>query len=269
MRRARLSVVAVGLAAVAALSGRAPAVAASCAGIAVAPGLSFAVSSTTVPEGGCVRFTNVTGVRLTITVADTSYRAVIGANASTGSAAAPNFVARAVGAFRVTATDGLRTGHGTITVTKPKPTPSPTRSPSPRPSTHPSASPSASAHSRHRTHHRATPHRRGHGHRRHGGLPPPISVSLPPLPTGSTTAAPGANPKVAPGLPAAGGAVDPHAAVQSGPIEPVSGDGAGLPAAVAALLVLGVGAGVGRAVLARADGGATVDDERRDDGGRP
>jgi hypothetical protein len=63
----------------------------------------------------------------------------------------------------------------------------------------------------------------------------------------------GTNPLVAPGLgatPAPTSTASEAAMVVGGPIEPLRGDGKGLPAAIAILLVLGLITGWGRVLLA-------------------
>jgi hypothetical protein len=180
---------------------------------------------------GCVQFVNQTAATTTITVGG-RYTQQLGPNDNT--AGATNFRGTTSGRLPVTATSGPtgNRAHGSITVAA-----APPRSPTPS-SPHPSQtatpapprSPSSSS-----TGPRVAPtpsHAPGHGHRhRKGGLQPPVSPPGPiqiPTPTPSPAAT----------------------AIVSGPIEPASGRGTGLPAALAALAVVGSGAAFIRVLAA-------------------
>ena len=99
-----------------------PASATACAGVTIAQGqgLTFDVSSVLVTTGGCVRFANLTSVTVTVSVSGSSFSTRIPAKTPASASAA--YTATKSGT--ITATDGIRTGHGTITVEAPEPTPS-------------------------------------------------------------------------------------------------------------------------------------------------
>jgi plastocyanin len=91
--------------------------------------------------------------------------------------------------------------------------------------------------------------------RAHPGITGISLPPLPPLPLNRVTAVPlGTNPLVAPGLSSPNSTATTTASeaamVVAGPIEPLSGDGRGLPEAVAILLVMGLITGWGRVLLA-------------------
>jgi len=202
------------------------------------------VSSVSVAKGGCVEFVNNTSNAAQVTVAATSYSQTVPAKGSTSGSS--NYVVTKT--VTVAVSSGLRSGSGTITATAPSPTPShPTSTPGPTTS-HP-ASPTATP--------QVTPSRSGSRHHRHHRQHP-VKISLPPLPplpTGGLTAQPrGSNPVIAPGLtsataapsqPSTGG---PTTAVATA-IEPATDNKRGLPALIAAVLVIGLAAAYGRALL--------------------
>ncbi|HEX3705612.1 MAG TPA: hypothetical protein VHV76_03190 [Mycobacteriales bacterium] len=215
------------------------AAATSCGAITISKGqgLSFDVSSVLVTTGGCVGFANLTDVTITVKVAGSSFSERL--PAKTPASASRSYVATKSAA--VTATDGIRTGHGSITVEKPVSTPTyiapapPVESSAPAQavSATPSATPSKST----------TPTPTPKTHSSHdaevGSLP-----ALPSLPPGGSDVPPVAShPVVAPRV--KGSAVAQSATV----LEPVSGPRRGLPAAVALVVLLGLVAAYGRTVL--------------------
>jgi hypothetical protein len=195
--------------------------------------------------GGCVQFVNQTAATATITVGS-HYAQQLAPNANT--AGPTNFHGTTPGRLLVTATSGPASGsaHGSITVSA-----APPGSPSPRPpapsrtaTPPPPASPPASTGSGPQV--APTPSRSRPPGQRRGGLQPPVSPpgpvqtqSSPPTPTPAATA------------------------VVSGPVEPASGRGGGLPTALAALAVVGSGAAFIRVLAAE-----PVDDAQTV-GGRP
>jgi hypothetical protein len=224
-------------------AGMLPAVgAASCTGVTIAQGqgLTLDVSSVLVTTGGCVRFANLTDVAVTVRVSGSSFSERI--PAKTPASASGSFTVTK--SATVTASDGLRTGHGTITTEAPPPPPpsatttfipppvdsiaptTPTHTPKapPTPSESPSSSPTAS-------HTDAA-----------AALP-----TLPSLPPEESSAPPAAShPVVAPRVRGS----DPQ--LSATVLEPVSGPSRGLPAVVAAVVVIGLAIAFGRTVLAAA-----------------
>lgn len=186
-----------------------------------------------ISHGGCVQFVNQTAATATITVG-THYRQQLGPNDNTSGAT--NYKGSTAGRQTVTATDGpAGTAHGSITVAA---APTPSRSPKPSKPSHsaqpvpppspatssgtgPQVAPTPSGHKPHRQHHRG------------GGLHPRVPPAGP-IQTPPPTPAP---------APAA-------TTVVSGPVEPASGRGTGLPAALAALAVVGSGAAFVRVLAA-------------------
>lgn len=218
-----------------------PATAASCGAITIAEGqgLTLDVSSVLVYTGGCVRFANLTSVTVTVKVSGSSFSARLPAR--TPASASPTYVA--TDGATVTASDGLRTGRGTISVEAPPPTPKasttyvppPVESLAPTPPTHsPSAPPSPSSSPS------ATPSPT-HSNSAVASLP-----SLPSLPTGGEAAPPAANhPVVAPQVHPTG-----SGQLAAPVVESTGAASRGLPAAVAAVVVIGLATAFGRAVLA-------------------
>lgn len=182
-----------------------------------------------IPYGGCVQFVNQTAATATITVGG-HYRQQVTPNGNTSGAT--NYKGTASGRQQVTATsDPAGTAHGSITVgAAPKPARSP-KPPKPSHSAQPAPPPSPNSTGSTGPQVAPTPHRPTHHHHQKGGLQPPVPAPGPvqtPTPT-PTPATP---------------------AVVAGPIEPASGRGAGLPAALAALAVVGSGAAFVRVLAA-------------------
>lgn len=202
-----------------------------------------------IPYGGCVQFTNNTAGTVTITVAD-GYSQNVGPGATTPPSAA--YAGRHPGRHSVTARSGPTSASGTITVgAAPTHSASPTSSPHPTPShrtSRPTNSPTKTggrgsgpqvAPSVTSPPHHLRPGRLPRVHRP-AVSPPVVSTPVPTPPPVSPSPAP---------------------AVVAGPIEPPSGRGSGLPAAVAALAVVGTGAAFVRVLLAEpraVDSGRTV-----------
>jgi hypothetical protein len=226
----------------------ASATAAACSAVTIGQGrgLTFDVSSVYVAYDSCVAFANLTDVTVTVKVSGTSFSERLPAKTP---ASASGSVTVTKGAT-VTASDGVRTGRGSISV-EPKPSPTPTHVPPPvksvapatpaptkssaTPSSSPSSTPTKSA----------TPASQTHTHQAStvAGLP-----TLPSFPPGGADAPPAAShPVVAPRV--KGGSAS---AVSATVVEPASGPRRGLPAAVAAVVVLGLLTAYGRAVLAAA-----------------
>jgi hypothetical protein len=183
-----------------------------------------------VPYGGCVQFVNQTAATTTITVGS-RYAQQLGPNENT--AGSTNFRGTTPGRLPVTATSGPtgNRAHGSITVAavpsrSPKPSsPRPRKTSTPAPPTSPPASSGGGPQV-------APTPSRSHPHgRRSGGLQPPVSPPGPveiPTPTPSPAAT----------------------SIVAGPVEPGSGRGMGLPAALAALAVVGSGAAFIRVLAA-------------------
>ena len=199
-----------------------------------------------IPFRGCVQFVNQTAATTTITVGS-RYSQRLGPNENTSGST--NFRGTASGRQQVTATSGPggapgSTAHGSITVAaapKTEPSRPSHHSKSPSPPAPPSPPPSSAGSGPQvaPTPTRARPH--GHG-RKSGGLQPPVSPPGPvQLPSPSLTPQPA------------------RTEVVAGPVEPASGRGTGLPAALAALAVVGSGAAIVRVLAAEpVDGGQNV-----------
>jgi len=192
-----------------------------------------------IPYGGCVQFVNQTAATTTITVG-THYAQQLGPNENT--AGSKNFRGTTPGQLPVTATSGPtgNRAHGSITVgAAPSRSPTPS-SPRPHKTATPAPPPSPPSSSGSGPQVAPTPaHSHRHGHHG-GGLQPPVS---PPGPVEMPTPTPS---------PAA-------TSIVSGPVEPASGRGTGLPAALAALAVVGSGAAYIRVLAAEpVDGGQNV-----------
>jgi hypothetical protein len=214
-----------------------PAQAASCAQVAINPGAAptLSPSSVRITAGGCVSYTDRTAFTVRVTVGKVS--------GSADPNTAVTFREPVPGTFHVSAQQQLSgqplggAGTGTLTVTSPpRPAPSPTRS-SPRPSPRASSpAPTASASTSPSA--AATPR-------------PTTSVSPPPLPTTSAVPTPIGNPPIVVGIPPQEPTPSSSAAaVYGGRLQPPSGRGVGLPAAIAALLLVGAAAAFGRVLLA-------------------
>jgi hypothetical protein len=250
---------AVGLAAVAAVVGvldAGTASAASCRSVTVnggPVGLSLSPQNTSVSYGGCVQFTDqALGQDVTITVAG-GYKVTLQFGANTSGKT--NFQATSPGRHALTADNGSATAHGQITV-GPAPSRSPSPSPSPSPSHSPSPQPAPSSSSP------TTGPQVAKSPHRHGRHPIALPSAHPPPVTPGVSATPGVAPSVAGSPPGPLQTTTPAPAVASGPLEPPTGRSLGLPAALAALVLIGVGAAVVRVVLAE-----LVVDDRRSVGG--
>ena len=236
MRTARALLLVVAAAAVPVLvTGRADA--ASCAAVKVTGGLnSIALSPTavSVKVGGCVRFTNTTTApppfdTVSITVGSVTHSSV-------AQGASTTFTESKAGKFTMTAkqsnTPASASGRVTVTAASPTPKPTPTRTATPRPSPTGSPAPLPSQ----STGPQVAPTR----------STPPRSPSLAPSPSPSNTSFLVGTTTPTP---------TPSATILSGPLQPASGRGVGLPAALAALFVIGSGGGLLRVLLAEPHAG--------------
>jgi hypothetical protein len=217
--------------------------------------VKLSLSVITVDKGSCIEFANTATLPTTVRIAATGYSTTIRAKATTSGSS--NYVVTK--SVTVKASSGLRTGTGSITSIPPSPPPS---SPAPTISSTPSATPDVTpTHHHHRSHHPARHSHRGQGHHGQGrrGHGHHVKVSLPPLPplpgSGATAGASGANPLVAPGLTSGGpGATGSAATSATTPVATVVAPGTrstrGLPMLVGVLVVAGLAAAYGRAVLA-------------------
>jgi hypothetical protein len=190
--------------------------------------------------GGCVQFANNTAGTVTITVGS-HYRQSLMAGGSTPESAA--YVGRDAGRQPVTASSGPTSASGSITVGA-----APSSSPSNRASASSTATPSPAP---------AGGHRSGGSQ---GGQGPQVAGTVPPRggrvqagkshPASPRAPVPVLTPvtPVAPPTPAP--STSPSPSVAAGPLEPPTGRGLGLPAAVAALLVVGAGGALLRVLLA-------------------
>jgi len=216
--------------------------ASSCAQISITPGVqspTLTPKTATITAGGCAAYTNNTALPAKVTVGKLS--TVVNPNG------VATFVERAAGRFAVTAQEQFQgqniggAGSGTLVV-KAKPAPKPTASsPPPRPSTSPSsARPSATPASSGPVVATTTPTQA-----------PPTTPGLTPAPNQSGQG----NPPVIVGIPPPTPTPSsPPEAVERAQLQPPSGRAAGLPAAIAALLVVGVAAGFIRVLLAEPAG---------------
>jgi len=232
---AALALLAPVLAVIAAMPG--DSAAASCRGMTLAYSVSggglvvLSPSHVDVAFGGCVSFTNQTAATATVTVGS-HYSQQVAPNSST--AGSHNFVGTSSGRLAVTATSGPGTAHGSITVgARPSPAPSPSRTATPTPSLAPTPTQSPSG----GTGPQVAPTPKHHRHKR-SPTPGPGGVIQPPVSPPGPIQLPSAAPSPAP------------TAIVAGPIEPASGRGVGLPAAIAAVAVLGTGAALVRVVAA-------------------
>ncbi|HVW80037.1 MAG TPA: hypothetical protein VHB69_03740 [Mycobacteriales bacterium] len=226
------------------------AAATACGSITISQGqgLSLDVSSVLVPTGGCVRFANLTDVTVTVKVSGSSFATRLPARTPASASAAYT----ATHAATVTATDGLRTGRGTISVEAVPPTPKPSQTYVPPPVE--SVAPAVATHSATPSPN-ATPTPTSSATRSPSPTPTPSSSTssaalpvLPSLPTSGATALPAASqPVVAPLVVGPG-----TRGVAATVIEPMGGSSRGLPAAVAIVVVIGLATAFGRAVLAAA-----------------
>lgn len=186
-----------------------------------------------IPFGGCVQFVNQTAATATVTVGS-HYRQRIGPSDNTSGST--NYKGTAAGRQKVTATsDPAGSAHGSITVgrapAKPSKSPRPSK---PSQSAHPAPAPSPNSSSSSGPQVAPSPSKtKQHHQHQKGGLQPPVPAPGP-VRTGTPTPTP---------APAS-------TAVVSGPVEPASGRGTGLPAALAALAVVGSGAAFVRVLAA-------------------
>jgi hypothetical protein len=229
------------------------AVAASCRVVIVQNdppvGLALSPKDTDVDYGGCVQFSdNAVGPPVTVTVQG-GYTVTLDYGESTGSR--NSYQATASGAHSVTADNGAGSAHGSITVgASPSPSASPTStssSPAPRP--RPSVSSSSSGPQVAPTPSSTTP-------------PTFRTPSAAPVPSaGRTVPHPGMTPTVMAAPTATPTSSPSPVAVAAGPIQPPTGRDLGLPAAIAALALVGVATALLRVLLAHApavDGRRTV-----------
>jgi plastocyanin len=221
-------------------------------------GLTMSPTVLSVHVGDCVAFDNTTKDTVTVSATGSSYNVQLPQGTTTPPGA--DFAPKSAGAAVVDATPSNLPAATAITIlpaTVPTVTPSPNPSKSPaHPSSGGSPKPKSSGHSStagaspNPTKTSSTKHSKRLPHGLTGVSLPP----LPPLPSNQETAVPlGTNPLVAPGLtaaPAPTTTASQAAMVVAGPIEPLSGNGRGLPEAIAILLVLGLITGWGRVLLA-------------------
>jgi hypothetical protein len=218
--------------------------------------LTLNVSSVYVAEGGCVRFANLTDVTVTVRVSGSSFSTRLPAR--TPAAASRSYTATK--SADVIASDGVRSGRGRINVSaapSTSATPTPTQSqiaPPVKPTTTPTPTPSKS---------KGSGGTRGlHEAPLPGGVTTdaaaavntqhqfalPAIPSLPPEQVGSGSGAVGGTPTVShPVVAPQIKSTDPK--YTSTTLDPTSGPRRGLPAAVAAVLLLGLAAAYGRTVL--------------------
>jgi hypothetical protein len=217
-----------------ALTGR-QAEAATCAADVHIKGSVVAVeldpSSVTVRKGKCVSFTNDLGVPVDVHV-DPGY------DQQVPPGGAVSYPAKRVGAHDMSAGTLVSQDTGRVTVRRaPQPTQSATSTPPP--TTPPASSPASEP---------PKPRNTGSGPR----VAPTPSFSSFPAP--ATSSPVGSRPSVAPtsagAFPTAPQPTTSASVAVAGPIEPASGRGTGLPAAVAALSIVGAGAGLVRVLLA-------------------
>jgi hypothetical protein len=234
-----------------------PAQAVTCAHISITPGVqspALAPKTATITAGGCAAYANNTALPVKVTVGKLS------------DVANPNgvvtFVERVPGTFAVAAQEQFQgqgvggTGTGSLVVRAarvPKPSPTKTASPAPHPSASASSSPrpSASAGSSGPVVAPSTPKQ-----------PPPTAPGVTPAPTDFGQG----NPPVIVGMPPPTATPSaPPESVARAQIQPPSGRAAGLPAAVAAVLVVGAAAAFVRVLLAEPAraGSSPAADERR------
>lgn len=215
-------------------------------GVPSGAGVALVPQRVSIPYGGCVVFTNQTATTATITVSGGYRTTVEGFGAST--TGAHNYVGRIAGRHAVSATSGPGTATGSIVVGAPA-SGSPTQAPPPSPQqARPAATAAAPPASRPAARSSTTGSPVASGPKR---LRPPVVPIARRLPSSSALSPlPGPTPEVAPSSSAA--------AVVSGSLEPPTDRGVGLPAALAALAVLGCGTGLVRVLLAESN--VTVDD---------
>jgi plastocyanin len=223
-------------------------------------------AAVSVHVGDCVSFHNST--KQTVTVSASGSDSYGSFDLTPGATTPPSaqLAAKAAGVDDVSASaSGVAVpGAGLVTILPALPVPTPSLTPSPKHNPTPthtpkggSATPTSGRSSTSTASASATPTSTSkHSKTRaHSGITGISLPPLPPLPENRVTAVPlGTNPLVAPGLstanPTPTTTASEAAMVVAGPIEPLSGDGRGLPEAVAILLVLGLITGWGRVLLA-------------------
>lgn len=214
--------------------------AARCAQISITPGVqapTLTPKQATIDAGGCAAYTNNTALPVKVSVGKLS------------DVANPNgvvvFVERAPGTFTVTAQEQFQSqgiggnGTGTLVVRKP-PAPTPTTS---SPAAHPSSSASSA---------RPTVAPTSSGPAVTPTQVPPTSPGLTPVPNQSGQG----NPPVIVGMPTPSPSESSSAVVPGAQLQPPSGRAIGLPAAIAALLLVGAVAAFLRVLLAEPAGAA-------------
>ena len=222
-----------------------PAQAATCVHVTISPGPTLSPKSVTIDYGGCVSYTNSTPLQVKLTIA--KFAAVVNPNA------VEVIVERQSGTFPVTAQEEVQgqgiggTATGTLVVrAKPAPKPSSSPSASTHPSSHPSTAPSSAPPS-------ATPTSSGPVVASSTpGSPPPTVPSQTPAPNQSGQG----NPPVIVGIPPTTTPSESPALVPRAQLQPPSGRATGLPAAIAALLIIGAAAAFVRVLLAEPAPGA-------------
>ena len=212
----------------------------------VPPDIELAPARVSIDYGGCVSFTNETATTATITVGK-SYRVFLGFGETTSGR--HEYVGTQTGPQEVSATSGTATASGSITV-GPSPTPTPSPTPAQQSSSAGAPPPAPPTSPAPRTTGPQVAPRPKHARR-------PAVVSRRPLPAASTVVPPTVpTPRVA-----TPGSVPATAVVAGGPIEQPTGRALGLPAALAALAVVGTAAALVRVLLAEPL--AAVVDNRR------
>lgn len=241
-----------------------PVFAAGCgATITVDDGPQLSSSNVSVPVGDCVTFANKASTPIRVDIGPYHSKSVGAGKSATYPATATGSHQGTVSQYPLTA---VNQAPVTVTVTSPpssSPAPTPTHTTS---TTHhgggngsggsptgPDVAPKPKGH-------------HGHGKKSGAGAGPSPTVSLPPIPPLSTTSARpdgGANPLVAPGqtltpTPLASAGTGPSQSPAAAAVHPASSDGPsrGLPAAIAAVLILGGAGGLARVLRSSAvDGG--------------
>jgi plastocyanin len=229
--------------------------------------LSVSPGVVTVHVGDCVSFNNETKATVTVSATGSdSYRLDLTPGAETPPSAQLAATTAGADVLSVSSNKAPLPAGGAITILPALPVPTPALPPSPKHNPTPTHTPKGgsttptsghSSSSTASTSATASPTASSKHSKKpaHPGITGISLPPLPPLPLNRVTAVPlGTNPLVAPGLSAANPTptttASEAAMVVAGPIEPLSGDGRGLPEAVAILLVLGLITGWGRVLLA-------------------
>jgi hypothetical protein len=203
-------------------------------------GIALSPSSLRIPAGGCVQFGNNTPFLARITVGSSYSEAVGGFSHTSGK---QNYTARPAGTTqKVRAAEVIGSANGSIVIAAaPNPSPTPAR----RATTPSSAPPPQPAPT-----HAATSQPPSTTRPRPSASPPPTGAAITPSPS--------QQPPFLSGQPTPSASASP--AVVAGPLQPPTGRGTGLPAAVAALAVVATAAALLRVLLAEPV--AAVDDRR-------